>query len=92
MSDTTVNMPTSNPSRKVVGATGGALIGTATANLLLWGLDDYVFDPDVASSVPGPVEAFIMLVVPTALTFIGGYFTKRAASEVPAAGPNEELR
>lgn len=78
----TVNMPSGNPSRKVTGAAVGAGAGVVTANLITWGLDDLVFEPDVVNSVPGPVEAFVLFVVPVALTWIGGYLTKRSAAEV----------
>lgn len=87
----TVNMPSGNPSRKVLGATAGATGGIVVANLIEWGLDDYVFDAKVPDNVPGPVEAFVMYIVPIGLTFLAGYLTKRGAAEVnppqpPAAG------
>lgn len=85
----TVNMPDGNPSRKVAGATVGAGAGAVTANLVLWGLDDFVFDPAVADSVPGPVTAFVIFIIPTVLAYIGGYLTKRSVDEInraPAAG------
>ena len=81
MSDT-VNMPDARPARKVVGATGGAAVGLVSSQLVVWGLDEYVFEPDVVNSVPGPVEAFVLLIVPLALTFVGGYFTKRGKHEL----------
>lgn len=87
----TVNMPSSAPARKVVGAAAGAGVGGVTANLVLWGLDDFVFDPHKADSVPGPVAAFVITVVPLALSFLGGYFTRREADELiaPAPGPKD---
>lgn len=83
----TVDMPSGNPSRKLLGATVGATGGIVVANLVEWGLDDYVFDPHKADSVPGPVEAFVMYVVPIALTFIVGYMTKRGVNEVAPTPP-----
>lgn len=83
----TVDMPSGNPSRKVLGATAGATGGVVVANLVEWALDDYVFQPHVASSVPGPVEAFVMFIVPIALTFLGGYLTKRGANEITPPQP-----
>lgn len=82
-----VNMATSAPSRKVVGASAGAGIGGVTAGLVLWGLDDFVFEPHVADSVPGPVAAFVIAIVPLVLSFVGGYFTKRSTDELMAPAP-----
>jgi hypothetical protein len=82
-----VNMPTPAPARKVVGASAGAGLGGVTAGLVLWGLDDFVFDPHVANSVPGPVAAFVIAVVPLALSFAGGYFTRRSTDELMAPAP-----
>lgn len=84
----TVNMPTKAPSRKVVGATAGAGLGGVTANLVLWALDDFVFEPHVADSVPGPVSAFVIFVVPVVLSFVGGYITKRETDELIAPAPD----
>jgi hypothetical protein len=72
-------MPTAAPSRKVVGGTAGAGLGGVTASLLLWALGATVF-PD---GVPSEVSAFVVFVVPVALAFVGGYFTKRSAGELP---------
>jgi hypothetical protein len=83
-----VNMPTAAPARKVVGASAGAGLGGVSAGLILWGLDDFVFQPDVANSVPGPVSAFVIAVVPLALSFLGGYFTKRSTDELMAPAPD----
>lgn len=82
-----LNMPTGTPARKVVGATAGAGLGGVTANLIVWGLDDFVFDPNAADSVPDPVSAFIFVVVPLVLSFVGGYFTRRSADELIAPAP-----
>jgi hypothetical protein len=49
----TTNMPNRAPARKVVGATAGAGIGGVTANLIIWGLDDLVFDPLLLSFLGG---------------------------------------
>jgi hypothetical protein len=76
------NMPTAAPARKVVASTAGAGVGVVSAQLVVWGLDEYVFEPEVASSVPGPVEAFVMLVIPLVLAFASGYLTPRASSEL----------
>lgn len=81
MSDT-VDMPNGNPSRKVVGATVGAGSGAVVANLLLWILDDYAFDPSVADSVPAQLVAFVIFIVPVVLAYVGGYITKRSAAEL----------
>lgn len=85
-----VNMPSSAPARKVVGATAGAGVGGVTANLIIWGLDDLVFDPHVPDSVPGAVSAFVITVVPIALSFLGGYLTRRDTDELIAPAPNED--
>ena len=79
-----VNMPTSSPARKVVGASAGAGIGGVSAGLILWALGAYVFHGDV----PEAVSAFVIAVVPLVLSFVGGYFTKRSTDElmVPAPG------
>jgi len=82
-----VNMPTAAPARKVVGATAGAGLGGVTASLILWALDDTVFEPHVADSVPGPVSAFVVVVVPLVLSFLGGYFTRREADELIVPAP-----
>lgn len=82
-----LNMPSSAPARKVVGATAGAGVGGVTANLIVWGLDDFAFDPDAANSVPDAVSAFIFVVVPLVLSFVGGYFTRRDADELIAPAP-----
>jgi hypothetical protein len=79
-----VNMPTSAPARKVVGASAGAGIGGVTAGLILWALGAYVFD----GNVPDAVSAFVYVVAPLVLSFVGGYVTKRSTDElmVPAPG------
>jgi len=76
----TVNMPTSEPSRKVTAATAGAVV----SGFVLWLLSEFVFKGDV----PEPVVLLVALVVPGALTFLAGYVTKRAAREVtPGRAP-----
>lgn len=86
-----VNMPSAAPARKVVGATAGAGIGAVTANLALWALDDLVFDPKVPDSVPEAVTAFVYVLIPAALSFAGGYFTKRQADELVAPAHRREV-
>lgn len=83
----TVNMPTAAPSRKVVGATTGAGLGAVAGQLVVWGLDEWVFDPAIEGSVPEPVAAFVLLAVPLLLAFAGGYFTRRKVSELPPSPP-----
>lgn len=83
----TVDMPSGNPSRKVVGATAVGGAGLIVGNLVEWGLDDYVFQPKVHDSVPGPVTAFVVYIAPIALTFLGGWLTKRSAAEVAPPPP-----
>lgn len=82
-----VNMPTSAPARKVVGASAGAGIGGVTAGLILWALSAYVFD----GNVPDAVSAFVYVVAPLVLSFVGGYVTRRKADElmVPAPSPQD---
>jgi hypothetical protein len=79
-----VDMPSARPARKVLGATAGAGIGTVTANLALWALDDLVFEPKVPDSVPEAVNAFVLVVVPIVTAFVGGYFTRRGAGDLRA--------
>lgn len=85
MTDTTA-MPTAGIARKVQGATLGAGAGGVVSGLVLWALDDYAFDPDVAGSVPEPLTAAVLFFVPVVLTLVGGYFTKRGLEEVIPAG------
>lgn len=77
----TVTAASSKVQRKVVGASAGAGVGGVTASLIVWALDDYVFDPNVANSVPDAVSGFVLVCVPLALAFVGGYFTKRSAAD-----------
>lgn len=76
------NMPSAQPARKVVASTTGAGVGVVVAQLVLWMLDAYLFDPPVDGSVPDAVSAFVLTVVPIALAFVSGYMTPRASSEV----------
>jgi hypothetical protein len=78
-----VNMPTPAPARKVVGASAGAGLGGVSAGLLLWALGATVF-PD---GVPDAVSAFVYVVVPLALSFAGGYFTRRSTDELMVPAP-----
>lgn len=72
------DMPTSAPARKVVGASAGAGVGGVFAGLILWALGAYVF----AGDVPEAVSAFVYVIAPLALSFVGGYVTKRSTAEV----------
>lgn len=56
---------------KVKAATAGAIF----SSLAVWALDEYVF----AGTVPGPVEAAIVLVVTGLATFAAGYWSRHAA-------------
>jgi hypothetical protein len=78
MATPTVNMPSSAPARKVLGATAGAGIGGVTAGLIVWALGAIAF-PD---GVPAEVQAFVGVIVPLVLSFAGGYVTRRSAAEV----------
>ena len=78
-----VNMPTAAPARKVVAATAGAGIGTPAAGLIIWALGATVFP----NGVPAEVSAFVIVAIPAALAFLGGYFTRRSAAEVASVKP-----
>lgn len=54
---------------KVKAATAGAVVSAAA----VWALDEYVF---VADTVPGPIEALVVLAVTGAATFIAGYMAR----------------
>lgn len=75
----TVNMPSGNPSRKVVGATVGAGLGGAAAGLVNGLLDDLVY---THSDLPGYISTFVVVAIPGAVAFLGGYVTRRSAAEV----------
>jgi len=83
MPEPTVNMPSSAPSRKVTAAGAAGVV----AGLILWLLDAYVFGPGREGDVPGPVSAFVFLVVPGALAYGAGYLVKRRASELSPGRP-----
>ena len=57
---------------KVKAATTGAVLSA----LGIWALDEYVF---TAASVPGPVEAAVVLVVTGAATFLPGWYARHTA-------------
>lgn len=68
---------TSPVEAKVKASTGGATAGVVVGALVIWGLQNYVFK---GSDVPVPIQAFVYLVVPAALTagsaFVSGYLAK----------------
>lgn len=82
-----VNMPSSSPARKVVGASAGAGLGGVTAGIIVWALGASVFNGDV----PAEVSAFVITLVPLALSFVGGYVTRRGAGEVVVPAPPAPL-
>lgn len=79
---TTTDMPQGHIAQKVKGATAGAGAGSVLTGLVLWLLDDYVFDPDVAGSVPEPLSAAVLFFIPTLAALAGGYFTRRSSDEL----------
>jgi hypothetical protein len=70
--------PSSAPIRKVVAATAGAPIGLLFADLVVGLTDDLIYRN---GDVPDYLSAFILGVIPTAFTFLAGYFVPRAPGE-----------
>lgn len=58
---------------KVKAAAGGSLIGVALANLVIWLCDRYWFTTE---PVPDVISVAVMLVIPTGLTFLGGFLAR----------------
>ncbi len=64
---------------KVTAATTAAVL----SSLVVWALDEYAFPAD---TVPGVVEAAVVLLVTGAVTFLAGYMAKHTRRpDLPAA-------
>ena len=87
------DMPSAAPGRKILATGAGGSFALLLANLLLWVLDTFAFEPDVVDSVPGPVEAFVLGALPLAAALVAGYLTPRSADEIaPPHRPGQHVR
>lgn len=69
--------PSAPVESKVKAATIGSGVGGATAALAEWALARYVFTgPPDFGTVPGPVSAFLVIVVPAACAYAGGWLAR----------------
>lgn len=66
--------------RKVYAATIGAGTGTIVSDFVMWAVDT-IWWPANDVNPPGPVAAFVNLVVPAALAFALGWLAKPHANE-----------
>lgn len=66
--------------RKVYAATLGAGAGTIVSDFVMWAVDS-IWWPANDVNPPGPVAAFVNLVVPAALAFALGWLAKPNVDE-----------
>ena len=66
------NPPRPKAEPKVKAATTGAGVGGVLVGLVLWALSDFVFTgPD---GIPTAVTTAVVVLIPTALTYLAGYY------------------
>lgn len=71
--------PTAPIESKVKAATAGAIVSAAA----VWALDEYVFTAD---TLPGPVEALVVLAVTGLVTFVSGWAARHTPRpDLPSA-------
>ena len=68
-----------NATPKVVGATGGSLIGGALSVVLLWGVGAAF--PSI--TIPPEVAGAVTILVSAAATFVAGYFAPHSPTPNP---------
>lgn len=73
------DLPSKVPTPKVLAAGGGAGLGAATADLVLWALAAAFAD---GGDLPWQVEAWVRLALPIILATTLGYWMPRGLAEV----------
>jgi len=76
---TSTALPTRTPSRKVVAATGGGLLGVPTADLVLYFISKLFYD---GGPLPLPLDTWLGIAVPALLVLVAGYLMPRGLEEV----------
>lgn len=62
---------------KVIASTYGAGAAGVVSAFLLWALDELFFDGyEIGAEVPLPVVSLVLLAVPSAITFLAGYYSR----------------
>jgi hypothetical protein len=77
---------TSFPTNKTFAATGGSVVGSAIATIVLYVLQSYMTTP-----LPQTVEGAITIVVTALFTFAAGWFTPHGAKEAIMQSSTDRL-